>query len=86
MGRHPGELISQLSTQLTQNIMPKDVLESRIYTPFFRKDAQNDVVVTLVLACIRSTPKSWSSMQKAAQELANHLYKRRCMIFRFSKC
>ena len=72
MGKHPGELISQLSTPFAQNILLKDVLDSRICVPFFRKDIQSVVlVITLALACLRSTPKSRPSMQQVAQELSD---------------
>ena len=71
MGRHPGELISSLSNSSTQNILLKDLLDSRIRFPFCQKDAQAIVlVVTLALACLRSKPKSRPSMQQVTQELS----------------
>ena len=70
--RHPRELISQLSTPFAQNILLKDVLDSRLCAPFSRKDIQNVIlVITLALACLRSTPKSRPSMQQVAQELSD---------------
>ena len=64
MGRHLRELMPQLSTLFAQNML-KDVLDSCIYGPFSRKDIQNVVIViTLSLACLRSTLKSKPSMQQ----------------------
>ena len=71
MGKHPRELISCLSNSSTQNILLKDVLDSRLPLPCLRKEAQQIVlVVTLALACLCSKPKSRPSMQQVAQELS----------------
>ncbi|XP_061352121.1 probable leucine-rich repeat receptor-like protein kinase At1g35710 [Gastrolobium bilobum] len=71
MGRHPGELISSLSNLSTQNMLLKDLLDSRLPLPFSPKDEQDIVlVVTLALACLCSKPKSRPSMQHVAQELS----------------
>ncbi|KAI4346087.1 hypothetical protein L6164_013169 [Bauhinia variegata] len=68
IGKHPGDLISSLSKPSTQ--MLRDVLDSRLPLPFFRKDEQDVViVVTLAIACLRSSPKYRPSMQQVAQEL-----------------
>ncbi|KAJ1413622.1 Tyrosine-protein kinase, active site [Sesbania bispinosa] len=70
MGRHPAELISSLSEPSTQNKKLKDILDSRIPLPFFRKEMQDIVlVVTLALACLCPDPKSRPSMQEVANEL-----------------
>ncbi|KAI4346079.1 hypothetical protein L6164_013161 [Bauhinia variegata] len=68
MGKHPEDFISTLSKPSTQ--MLRDVLDSRLPLPFFRRDAQDVVlVVTLALACLRSSCKARPSMQQIAQEL-----------------
>ncbi|CAJ1949806.1 unnamed protein product [Sphenostylis stenocarpa] len=70
MGRHPTEVISSLSEPSIQNKKLKDLLDSRISLPFFRKDMQDIVlVVTLALACLCPHPKSRPSMQEIANEL-----------------
>lgn len=70
MGRHPGEFLSSLSNSSTQNILLKDLLDSRLPLPVFPKDAQDIMlVVALALACLCSQPKSRPSMQQVAQEL-----------------
>ncbi|XP_027905935.1 MDIS1-interacting receptor like kinase 2-like [Vigna unguiculata] len=70
MGRHPAELISCLSEPSIQKKKLKDILDSRIPLPHFRKDMQDIVlVVTLALACLSPHPKSRPSMQEIANEL-----------------
>ncbi|XP_052724029.1 MDIS1-interacting receptor like kinase 2 [Vigna angularis] len=70
MGRHPAELISCLSEPSIQKKKLKDILDSRIPLPYFRKDMQDIVlVVTLALACLSPHPKSRPSMQEIANEL-----------------
>ncbi|KAK7349637.1 hypothetical protein VNO77_07157 [Canavalia gladiata] len=70
MGRHPAELICSLSEPSVQNKKLKDILDSRIPLPFFRKDLQDIVlVVTLALACLCPDPKVRPSMQEIANEL-----------------
>ena len=71
MGHHPGELISSLSKPSTQNLLVKDVLDSRIPLPFLRKDMQDVVlVVTVALACLCSDPKPRPLMQEVANEFS----------------
>lgn len=70
MGKHPAELISSLSESSLQNKKLKDILDSRIPQPFFRKDMKDIVlVVTLALACLRPHPKSRPSMQEIANDI-----------------
>ncbi|KAJ7950975.1 putative Receptor protein kinase [Quillaja saponaria] len=69
MGRHPGELISYLTTPSAQIIMLKDVLDPRLPFRFNSRIARDVVlVVTLALACVHSKPKFRPSMQQVAQE------------------
>ncbi|XP_061352112.1 probable leucine-rich repeat receptor-like protein kinase At1g35710 [Gastrolobium bilobum] len=70
MGTHPAELVCSLHKPSIQNKKLKDILDSRIPLPFFRKDMQDIVlVVTLALACLCPDPKSRPSMQEVANEL-----------------
>ncbi|KAL2337488.1 hypothetical protein Fmac_011934 [Flemingia macrophylla] len=70
MGKHPAELISSLSEPSIQHKKLKDILDSRIPLPFFRKDMQHILlVVTLALACLCPHPKFRPSMQEIANEL-----------------
>ncbi|XP_029124851.1 LOW QUALITY PROTEIN: probable leucine-rich repeat receptor-like protein kinase At1g35710 [Cajanus cajan] len=72
MGRHPGELISSLSNPTTQNMLLKDLLDSRLPLPRFQKDAQDIMlVVAITLACLCSKPKFRPSMLQVAKELSS---------------
>ncbi|XP_027337291.1 MDIS1-interacting receptor like kinase 2-like [Abrus precatorius] len=72
MGRHPGEFISSLSNSSTENMLLKDLLDSRLPLPSFQKDAQDIMIVgTLALACLCSKPKFRPSMQQVAKELCS---------------
>ncbi|MED6186822.1 hypothetical protein PIB30_070412 [Stylosanthes scabra] len=67
MGHHPGEFVSFLSKPFTQNLLVKQVLDSRIPLPNLKEDIQDVVlVVTLALACLSSDPKSRPSMEDVA--------------------
>ncbi|KAJ7962172.1 putative Receptor protein kinase [Quillaja saponaria] len=69
MGRHPEDLISSLSTSFAQDIMLKDVLDSRLPLPCNQRIGRDvALVVTLALACLHSKPKSRPSMQEVTQE------------------
>ena len=69
MGRHPGELISQLS-KLSKGIMLKDILDSCLQIPLLQKDVQDLVlVVMLALSCLNSQSKSWPSMRQVIHNL-----------------
>ncbi|KAK9283167.1 hypothetical protein L1049_011399 [Liquidambar formosana] len=68
MGRHPGELLSSLSSS-TQNIMLSDVLDPRI-SPRANPLLAHDIVLvaTLAFACLRIEPKSRPTMRRVSQE------------------
>ncbi|KAK9266191.1 hypothetical protein L1049_003437 [Liquidambar formosana] len=69
MGRHPGELLSSLSSSSAQNIMLNDVLDPRI-SPRLNPLLAHDIVlvVTLAFACLRIKPQSRPTMQHVSQE------------------
>ncbi|KAF7844808.1 putative leucine-rich repeat receptor-like protein kinase [Senna tora] len=70
MGKHPRELISSLSkSSSTRRSILKDILDSRLPFPFFRKDAQDVMLIlTLALACVHSKPRYRPSMQEVVNE------------------
>ncbi|KAH9657239.1 MDIS1-interacting receptor like kinase 2 [Citrus sinensis] len=70
MGRHPGELLSSLSSPSSdQKIMLIDVLDPRLSPPVDRMVMQDIVLVTTVaLACLHSKPKFRPTMQRVCQE------------------
>ena len=70
MGRHPGELLSSLSSPSSdQKIMLIDVLDPRLSPPVDRMVMQEIVLVTTVaLACLHSKPQFRPTMQRVCQE------------------
>ena len=70
MGRHPGELLSTLSSSsCTQNVMLNEVLDPRLSPPRSRKMTQDIAFVAVVaFACLRTKPKSRPTMKSVSQE------------------
>ena len=63
IGQHPGELVTSLSSPLCQDIMLRDVLDSRLSLPEELQVAKDVVfVVFLALKCINSNPTSRPTM------------------------
>ncbi|KAF8399459.1 hypothetical protein HHK36_015324 [Tetracentron sinense] len=70
MGRHPGELLSSLSSSVAKTIMLKDVLDPRLSPPPDQLVAQEVIsIVMLALACLRSDPRSRPTMEYVSREL-----------------
>lgn len=69
MGKHPGDLLSSLSSPSNSNIMLVDVLDPRLPPPIDGKVVQNIVLLFAVaFACLRSNPKSRPTMQCVCKE------------------
>lgn len=70
MGKHPGELISSLSTSMVKDILLRDVLDQRLPPPTDQE--MNEVISTVMLAleCLRSDPQSRPTMYCVSQELS----------------
>ncbi|RVW82682.1 MDIS1-interacting receptor like kinase 2 [Vitis vinifera] len=70
MGKHPGDLVTSLSSSSTQNITLKDVLDSRLSSPKSPRVA-NDValVVSLALKCLHCNPRFRPSMRQVSWRL-----------------
>ena len=74
IGKHPGELITSLSSPLCQDIMLRDVLDSRLSLPEDLQVAKDVVfVVFLALKCINSNPKSRPTMQQVSYKLCGNI-------------
>ncbi|KAM7461194.1 hypothetical protein LguiA_029315 [Lonicera macranthoides] len=73
MGRHPGDLLSTLTSPSTENPTVNDVLDPRLSRPMDRL-VEWDIVMVMSLAfsCLSSNPKSRPSMQSASQEFLVH--------------
>ena len=73
MGKHPGELVSSLSSataSIDSDTLLKDLLDQRLPPPRGRSAEEVVFVVTLALACTRTTPETRPAMRSVAQELA----------------
>ena len=70
MGRHPGELLSSLSSLKSgHDLMLKDVLDSRLPRPTDVLVERNIVLVLeLALGCLSSDPKSRPTMQRVSMQ------------------
>ncbi|XP_035544777.1 MDIS1-interacting receptor like kinase 2-like [Juglans regia] len=67
MGRHPGELLSSLSSS-SQNMMLNEILDQRLPPPN-RLVAQDILLVaTVAFACLHTQPKSRPTMKCVSQE------------------
>ena len=74
IGRHPGELVSSLSSSssssLLQNVMLSQVLDQRLSPPINSLIARDVVLVaSLAFACINAKPKCRPTMKQVSQQL-----------------
>ncbi|KAM7461199.1 hypothetical protein LguiA_029320 [Lonicera macranthoides] len=69
MGKHPGDLLSSLTSPSTRNSTINDVLDPRLSCPIDRL-VEWDIVMVMRLAfsCISSNPKSRPTMQSVSQQ------------------
>ncbi|KAI6698867.1 hypothetical protein NL676_018986 [Syzygium grande] len=76
MGKHPGDLLSSLSTTQTltstedPNLLLKDVLDPHLPPPTGQLARTVVFIVTVALACTRMSPNSRPAMHFVAQELS----------------
>lgn len=69
MGRHPGDLLSSLTSPPSKSIMIIDVLDPRLPLPTNPMVAGDIVrVATMAFACLRPDPKSRPTMLRLSQE------------------
>ena len=70
MGRHPGELLTSLSS--SQSVMLNEILDKRLPPPN-RLVAQDVFLVAAIsFACLRAKPKSRPTMKSVSQEFLCH--------------
>lgn len=77
IGRHPGELLSSLSSSSTsaslshdQEFFLKDVVDQRLPPPTGQLAEEVVLVVSIAVACTRTAPESRSPMSIVAQKLS----------------
>ncbi|XP_042485127.1 MDIS1-interacting receptor like kinase 2-like [Macadamia integrifolia] len=70
MGRHPGELISSLTSIVGQKMLLRDMLDPCLTSPSDQKVAKDVIsIVRIALACLRSHPQSPPTMYQVLEEL-----------------
>ncbi|XP_043717383.1 MDIS1-interacting receptor like kinase 2-like [Telopea speciosissima] len=70
MGRHPGELMSSLTSPVGQKMLLRDMLDPRLTFPSDQKVAKDVVsVVRIAIACLCSHPQSHPAMHQVSKEL-----------------
>ncbi|XP_058092569.1 MDIS1-interacting receptor like kinase 2-like [Magnolia sinica] len=62
IGRHPGELISSLSSPSRHDTLLKDMLDQRLLDPMTEIAQEVLFEVCTALSCIRLDPNSWPTM------------------------
>ncbi|KAL5854995.1 hypothetical protein ACOSQ4_004797 [Xanthoceras sorbifolium] len=67
------EFLSSLTSQLGQNVMLINLLDSRLSPPVDQRAVKDVVLVsTIAFACLHAKPKSRPSMERVSQELLAH--------------
>ncbi|KAG7964613.1 hypothetical protein I3843_09G179200 [Carya illinoinensis] len=69
MGRHPGELLSSLSSSSSQNMMLNEILDQRLPPPNRLIGQDILLVATIAFACLHTQPKARPTMKCVSQEL-----------------
>ncbi|XVE83813.1 hypothetical protein DITRI_Ditri16bG0117400 [Diplodiscus trichospermus] len=74
MGRHPGELLSAISSSsCAQNVMLNEVLDPRLSPPRNERMVQDIAFLAVVaFACLRTKPKARPSMKTVSQEFLHN--------------
>ena len=70
MGKHPGELISSLSTSMAKDILLKDILDQRLPPLTDRELKEVTSTMMLALSCLRLDPQTRPTMYHVSQELS----------------
>ncbi|CAK9154156.1 unnamed protein product [Ilex paraguariensis] len=70
MGKHPGELVSSLSSLITaQSILLKELLDKRLSPPSLQLAEEVVYVIKLALACLHPNPLFRPTMQQVSLQL-----------------
>ncbi|KAL2330005.1 hypothetical protein Fmac_017586 [Flemingia macrophylla] len=70
MGKHPGELVSSLSSASSQGILLKDILDSRLTSTINQQSAQSlALIATLAFGCLHYQPRLRPTMKLVCDKL-----------------
>ncbi|XP_022774024.1 probable leucine-rich repeat receptor-like protein kinase At1g35710 [Durio zibethinus] len=73
MGKHPGELLTSLSSASSQNMMLSDILDPRLSPPTNKRITLDIILASsLAFACLSLNPKSRPTMKIVSQEFLAH--------------
>ena len=72
MGKHPGELLTSLSTLSSQNLMLNEILDQRLPPPHHSIAQDIFFAASVAFACLRTKPKSRPTMKWVSQEFLSH--------------
>lgn len=70
MGKHPGELISTLSSSIGENIFLKNMLDPRLSSPTTEIANELVAVVTTAFQCLDNNPHFRPTMRIVSQQLS----------------
>ncbi|XP_065860047.1 MDIS1-interacting receptor like kinase 2-like [Euphorbia lathyris] len=70
MGRHPGDLISSMSSVAAHQILFKDFIDQRVPPPTDQLAEEMINAARLAFACLNASPLSRPSMQQVSQQLS----------------
>ncbi|XP_015894737.3 MDIS1-interacting receptor like kinase 2-like [Ziziphus jujuba] len=73
MGKHPGDLISSLSTSplaVADKILLKDVLDERLSSPWKHLEDQVVCIAEIAFACLHQIPQLRPTMKQVSQKLS----------------
>ena len=72
MGRHPGELLTSLSSSSPQNVMLDEILDQRLPPPNHLVAQDVFLVATIAFACLHNKPMYRPTMKWVSQEFLSH--------------